>query len=162
MPSLNHIPHRSLAVRTFFVEGYTIAADTDRSATSLANSGWLLPVSNLIELVAINESERVMNQRGYWTTKSLSSEHFILLFLTFDCAKQSWGYGGVRFVEDFGKIMIDRPSVRVEKLICIGRASLARCSAAKNKNGHILRIQIFCFPRYICCTEYSEWKEIHM
>lgn len=40
-----------------------VVADTDRSATSLANSGWLLPVSNLIELVAIN-NQKILIKEG--------------------------------------------------------------------------------------------------
>ncbi len=94
-----------------------------------------------------------LNQRGYWTTKSLSSQQFILLFwhlIDFPC-KAEWG---VRW--RFWKIMIDWPSVRVEKLICIGRASLARCSAAK-KNGHLLRIMfsVFFWKKYIESLHYS-------
>lgn len=37
---------------------------TDRSATSFANSGWLLPVSNLIELVAMIGIENVIFKRS--------------------------------------------------------------------------------------------------
>lgn len=90
-----------------------------------------------------------LNQRGYWTTKSLSSQQFIILFwhLIDSPCKAEWG--GVRW--RFWKIMIDWPSVRVEKLICIGRASLARCSAAKIKRPHT----VFCFL-LLCIVLYME------
>lgn len=101
-----------------------------------------------------------LNQRGLLNDQVFIFSAIHSPFLTFDWfSVQSRVGGGVRW--RFWKIMIDWPSVRVEKLICIGRASLARCSAAK-KNGHILRIRFFVFFCYVLYSTSLHGKKYNL